>query len=779
MKKNIKSSIIVTLLLVTVNLVNAEDLNKDLTNNYLKEVTDGINENYKKEIELKNDKIEDFTKVILKDAVYEALSQSNSLKETKEDIVKAKLKLKDAKADYLPKIDFEYSEEGTRTDPSTDKSKSFDRSRIDKYNLELNQNIYDGGLKDSVLNRRILELEQNEVLYKIKINDEIKKAIKAYLDVVFSKKSVEVNERNIVLLEKIEEIISMKYEAGAASLPDLNSVKASVSSAKASLEKVKSTYSDSLKYYEYTMGKSFVKTLPIEENYEIKLTEFKDLYETALIQNPTIKNITLTQKIAEEKIKEGRSAFKPTVDFTLGYQKENDFTSQLEDYKPTQEVKGTLSVKYNFYNKGNDERNLLKARSDIRKTDNTKLEEEKKLKWNLEKLYDSVASTKTISTNTKNEVLSLRLMIKQYWERFTTGEQDLQDLLSGQKQLNSAELEYIKYQSSLLQDFFNVLYYTGDLLNYFGIDSSEESFLSYDKNALKKEEILQDTKNKKNEETKKETKIVSYDISSFYKDFIKAEDNLTTIQIKGFKNVYEIYSYLDEKGINNNYLMYVTYEDNQIKHNLLIGLYNDRKEAKNEIKEKNIEGSKIIELKEAKPLLTNYNEGVKVNKIKEVTTVTINKLEKETTIKKPVSIKLNDEFKTRFLEANDEMISIYLGSFNTFGEAIAFSKENNIYEKTFIYKTTRSSTYELMYGLFKEDNEAISEAKKLKIIEDRGYIISKIGFAKNSYKESELNKIYSAKTEYEIEKIEKTEPIIISTEKNTKEEIEGEKNGNN
>lgn len=731
-----------------------------------KVVDDYINEVNSEDMQ-ETENISSYPKVSLKDAIYEALSQSPSLKAQKEDVEKARLKLKDAKNDYLPKLDLEYSQELSRTDPSTDAAKSFDKSRLDTYKLTMTQNLYDGGVKDAVVNRRILELEQEMLAYKVKINDEIKKAIKAYLDVVYNKKSQDVNERNILLLEKVQEIISIKYESGGASLVDVTAVKAGVSSARANLEKVKSGYVDALKYYEFVMGTDFVKTFPIEENYEIKLSNLSDVYASALEQNPTVKSFVLDQKIAKEKIKESKGAFKPKVDFEASYERENEFNPTDEDYKPAKDLSGKVVMTYNIYNKGIDERNLLKSRGDIRKAGNKKDEEEKKLKWNLEKLYSSVSSTKTISANTQSEILSLRTMIKQYWEKFTTGEQDLQDLLNGQKQLNSAELEYIKYQSSLLQDFFNVLYYTGDLLTYFGIDTAESNFLIYDKGSLQLKTVnntlnLQDPKNM----TPVKSKLITYDIMKFFTDFIKSNDNNFTIQVKDFKSVYDIYAYLDAKKISNNYLIYANYEDGLIKHNLLLGVHSTRLAASNFARTKNINGN-IITTKDAKPLLSSYQgEGIKVNRIAEITNTVVTKIQKETTIKKPVKYKMSDAMRDKFMDAENSNLSVYLGSFSTIAQAVTFAKDNAIFDNAFIYRTPRGTSFELMVGIFTSYTDAYAAASELKLNDGRGFLINRIEQAKSSYKlESEA--IKEEKIDYELEVIETSEPVIASTDSKT------------
>lgn len=77
----------------------------------------------------------------------------------------------------------------------------------------------------------------------------------------------------------------------------------------------------------------------------------------------------------------------------------------------------------------------------------------RKVKWNLEKLYTSLTSLLSNLDNVENEVNASKRMVESYWESFRNGEQDLHVLLQGQRQLNTAELDWIKSQQDSMKDF--------------------------------------------------------------------------------------------------------------------------------------------------------------------------------------------------------------------------------------------------------------------------------------------------------------------------------------
>ena len=77
------------------------------------------------------------------------------------------------------------------------------------------------------------------------------------------------------------------------------------------------------------------------------------------------------------------------------------------------------------------------------------------------------------------EIVSSRKAVTSYWEAFKLGEQDLQTLLQGQKQLNSAETELVKFEEDYITDFFSILEITGDLSSFFDVDPDNPKFIDF------------------------------------------------------------------------------------------------------------------------------------------------------------------------------------------------------------------------------------------------------------------------------------------------------------
>src|SRR5574344_400053 len=491
--------------------------------------------------------ISKYKKVSLMDVVLETISNSDLLKASREKVIQSELKLKDAIAGYYPTLNLE-SETGRTKSTSYGSSEKY--KYYDDRNLKfiLSQNIYSGLETTNTIKslEKKLSVEKNQ--YEILLQEQITKAIKAYFDVVFSHKSVLASERNMIKLNKILEIITIKYDNGAATIGDLTAIKANVSNSETQLTKVKSKLTESMKYYEYIVGEKYYQPLPYEKNFNINISSFDLLYERALTRNSTILNYYNLIESEKFNLKSKESSFSPKLDFEVSL----DNILDQEDYKGReQDLNAKLKFTMNLYNGGKDQNKILTSYSSLRALNFELNEEKKKLKWNIAKLFTSMQSTNESLKSNISEIVSLRKMVDAYWEEFNLGQQDLQSLLQGYKQLNSAEIELIKNESSNTIDLFSLLGYTGDLLSFFDLDPVHPKYIDFsksnysqnvyidDKFLNEKERNEKEYEKRKDEEFKRllaNQKLKDINIDNFIKNFMLANDEFFTLEIGKFKN---------------------------------------------------------------------------------------------------------------------------------------------------------------------------------------------------------------------------------------------------
>ncbi len=716
-----------------------------------------------------------YDKVTLKSAILETLSQSNDLKSANEKVIQTELEYKDAYTGYLPTMDFQYSIKTTHNsetgDTNIDKAehKNFND---ESYKFTIRQSLYTGGATEFKIKSLQSKVEEAKRKYTIVLEQEIQKAIKAYFDVLFSHKSVVINERNMEKLNKILEITQIKYDSGALSIGDLSAVKANIANASGKLIKVKSDLADAIDFYFYTLGEDFVKTAPYEENFPITLTTLEALYEDILENNLGLVNYRLNIQSTKDKLLNMKATFKPKVDLELNYKNVLDKESFATN-EETYDAKVTLG--YNLYNGGKDTNVAMQVFSSLQELNYRYKEEVKKLKWEIAKLYNSIKSLGETITNTQKEVAASSEMVNSYWEGFQLGEQDLQVLLQGQRQLNGAELELIKFQQDNLTNIFKLLSSKGELSKYFSIDGNHPDYIDFsntssikptlnlDLSAQKKINKATDSNkqdinktdanislNKSNISTDLNSTMDEYlevvkessfeDIVNFKDKFLEADDENYTVVISEFTNHYDAYIFAKKNRMLDKTFSYEYFNKNgdfetnnskvkviNVKTNLAYGIYNTVEEANKDINNIFDKGQKVFKV-------------VKIKDIKELYNTYVNGLETkvEPFIVKPKVIKTfmtNQEFKNKFLSAPSTFYSINIVSLSQMDQAEQLIKEENIEKNAFVFRYGRNGMWiKVMYGVFQTYEQALTElSKHPEMLKKYRPVIEKIGQKQDTY----------------------------------------------
>ncbi len=730
--------------------------------------------------------LDGFAKVTLKDAVLETIAYSENLKAQREKVVQSELNYSDAVAGYFPTLDAEYSLEQTRTTPSTVEDQKYSKVTDESYKFTFRQNLFNGGRTSALVQNKeyLVELEKNK--YRILLNEEIAKGVKAYFDVVFNKKSVEVNERNMKLLEKILEIVTIKYENGALSLGDMTAIKAGVANAKSKLLKVKSSLAESLRYYEYIVGERFTKTLPFEKDFDIKIGDFEQMYARALETNPHLKNYHYNIQAQKYKVKEAQRKFAPKLDFEAGYEKVIDgYAEEGEIFQEVQNTSAGIKFTYNLFNGGKDKNAILRNYSSLRHLQHSLEEEKKKLKWNLSKLHTSITTVKDVLKSTFTEVQSSRTTVQSYWEGFKLGEQDLQVLLQGQRQLNTAELEYVKFQSSMVKDFFRILEYTGDLLTYFDVDPDNRKFIDFtDSSYMYENEFTTSAKVEAplEQSIEQESKVIEQKINTlnslldFSKKLLSANPEDYTVVIKDFTNIYDALQFAQDKKIQEQFLVYDSLKEDAQISNIANGIFTSQEEANKHLQGLNIEEkypSSVELIGNVQASYLQYLEGLKRD-LPEPQVKIIEKVIKKTVsivkYKKPIVYSTNEQFKQQFLEALGTKYTINLASFRNIKDAVNFTKENEMVENSFLIIYGDAKLVKVLYGIYDTYSFAYDDLNtSMKQFRSKfNPIIETVEQNQNIYNENIDLNIYE-EPEYEGESLEKTQKEEIKKEEPLKE----------
>ena len=749
----------------------------------------------------KNYDFSTYKKVTLKTVILEAISQSNKVKSAKEKVVQTDLSLKDAYAAYLPLLDFQYSNKMTKnkkytTDPEDNLNKKPHTTVYDEnYGFRVRQTLYSGGSTALKIKSLQAKAEEGRRKYLIVIEQVIQDAIKAYFGVLFSYKNLKINEKNMEKLNKILEITQIKFDSGALSIGDLSAVKANIANSNSKLIKVKSSLADALDYYQYLLGENFIKTYPYQLKFVTKLDSLEKVHNEILKNNLSLLNYRLNIQSTKYKMLNIKASFKPKVDLELSYKNilnEENFIADKESYY----AKVTMS--YTIYNAGKDTRKILTSYSTLKELKYRYQEEIKKIKWSTQKLYNSATSLENTIKSTVEEVDASNEMINAYWEGFQLGEQDLQVLLQGQRQLNSAELDLLKYKQDYLTNIFKLEKEKGNLSNYFGINPDNPTFIDFTdtkfgdsiasldlsktktqntntKNSIK-EKDLDKTIDQYLEVVKEPT---FEDVLNFKDSFLVSPDEDYTLVISNFNDNYSAYNYIKDNRLLQNAFSYEYFDKEgeylakksiskvvSVKTNIAYGIFKSKEEAlraKDDI-ENNVNKKEFTAMlvKDIKNTYNRYVEGLE--------TIVDPYLVKPKIVKTFVT---NQEFKNEFLNAPEHYFSINVVSFSKIKSAVSLIKSENIEKESLVFKYGRNGEWiKVMYGIYPTYSQAFEAlSQHPKMLQKYHPVIEKISQKQKLYKKYKKYNYLPKWYKDEQIRLEKERKHVKKTPQEIKEDI--------
>jgi septal ring-binding cell division protein DamX len=341
-------------------------------------------------------------------------------------------------------------------------------------------------------------------------------------------------------------------------------------------------------------------------------------------------------------------------------------------------------------------------------------------------------------------------MVEAYWEEFNNGNQDLQTILQGHKQLNSAETGLIQYESSNITDFFTLLGYTGDLLSFFDLDPIHPKFIDFskanytqdiyidDKFLNEKEKLEREEEKKKEEELRKllaDKATKDENINNFAKNFLLANDESYTIEIGTFNNQKEAIIFIKDKNLDKESFAYEVIENFALNSKIAYGIFTDKEMAKIQSAKlaKNIAKSDL-NIKKVKDVKANYQEYLAGLKIK-APEAEIKIIEKTNTVEKIKQEKKAPEFRfseiarSAFLSANPESYTINITSFSDIKELEdILTKNPNLYENSYEFNYSNGKPLvRWNYGIYSSYNDAQKAMENLGEIGDGYYpVVQKV-----------------------------------------------------
>ncbi len=414
----------------------------------------------------------------LYDAVMSTLDTNPKIKSASAKVMQAKFSKDESFADHLPSVQIfgntgletRSYQEDKRVNP-TAQTTDFSYKKAELY-ISISENIYNGGIIENSIDEKNERLKASIYDYRNLLERSSLDVIKAYLDIVYNKMAIDVNDKNMAMFEKILNIVSIKEENGAASSGDVNFIKANVDNAKTSLVKSRARYADAISNYEYQLGEFTSVNTPTQSDFNLSIFDLNSSLDKLEHKNALILRNKAYIQATAFSIKAQYGSFAPKIDFQINGESRNEFDKGLGERN---KANALINFTYNLYRGGKDEAKLSRLNAKLSELKYNLADTSRKLRFETKVLNKSVSSLKSSLELTKSEVESARKVVDSYWLAFQNGTQNLQALQLAQRNLNRAEVDYVNYKKNLYIDYFKLLQRTGELLDYLKIEYKQSS----------------------------------------------------------------------------------------------------------------------------------------------------------------------------------------------------------------------------------------------------------------------------------------------------------------
>ena len=403
--------------------------------------------------------------ITLYDALNLTYKNNIQLNAERENIKVSEEDINISKADYKPSLSLSGSKSIEDTNKLTNQSgEDATINDVDPFttSLKLEQTLLDYG-RNLTLQKNIIGLDLAKAKLVKKEQSILYKAIEAYTDLILSRETLDINIKNLDLLNRQVENDKIRRDRGQITNTDLAQSESSLAGAQAQFVKAKSDLLISKLNYENIIGK-INDPNQLQKNSTAIASIPKTLDEAINLSkqnNPDLLISKLDLEKAKKDLAISRSDLKPTASLSLERSYSDDLTTTIDERE-----KDTLkaTVTWPFYSGG-------KKRSNINK--NSNLTTQKRLllddviktnDTNVARAWSSLQSSQSFLNSVKAQVRASQIANEGVAAEYERGSRNTLDVIQSNALLLSAQISLASSEKNYLMAQYNLLKAVG-LLN--------------------------------------------------------------------------------------------------------------------------------------------------------------------------------------------------------------------------------------------------------------------------------------------------------------------------
>lgn len=394
--------------------------------------------------------------VTLNNAVKTILSENPNIKEAVHTYMQVGKDLNIARNAYYPTLDASayIGHQSKRLDDGTRTRQG--GGMISGANLTLVENIYNGGADKNRINSQSARLDSAAYTVAQRADRLTLQAVNAYLELLKTKKILDIETEAVASHQQIYNQIKDRARSGFGVASEERQAGSRYTLAQSNLISAQNNYEDAIATFEKLYGHTIsAENLVMPEFNVVLPSSEKEVYDKAMLCNPSI----LVQKsniaMAESVIKEKNAPFRPRLDLELSGKYEH--SDVLYDNYEDTTLDAVLRLRYNLYNKGIDK--LEKEKSQIVASSEQQTLEvlSRDLKESLKFSWQNYTLEQKKMAYLNEHVEYAKATLDSYQDEFRIGRRDLINLLDAENEYNTALKEIINTETSLLYAKYRLL----------------------------------------------------------------------------------------------------------------------------------------------------------------------------------------------------------------------------------------------------------------------------------------------------------------------------------
>jgi len=391
----------------------------------------------------------------LEKAISQALENSYKIKARNERIEQANDIMKQARADFLPKLGTAYSY-NRLSEPPISRTSTLFGTQIPlivgtednfRWTWFLRQPLFTGFALVSSYRLAELGIDQSQLESDLEKLDLVLRVKETYFNILGADKAVEVAETTVESLSQTVKVARSFFEVGMIPINDVLKAEVELANAEQSLVRGKNLAQTTRSSFNTVLVRPVNTPVEVEDIlvYKPEVGAFADFEKKALENRPEIKILDVNIQQTDQQIRLAKSKYYPEISFTYQYISEGDEASvKGSQYVDANHWEALVVANWTFWEWGKTYFAGREKESLKRQLTETKLDVEDGIRLQVKQaMLDLDSSAKNIPTTQKGVDAgeeNLRVNAERYKAQVST----ITDLLDAQTLLARARLDYYR-----------------------------------------------------------------------------------------------------------------------------------------------------------------------------------------------------------------------------------------------------------------------------------------------------------------------------------------------